>query len=80
MREAREAAKFTQAEVAAELGVSRQVVTKWESGRSAPNPVQVAKLCMLLGVTTDSVLLGMQTDAEQVLRSVLAPRDLADSS
>lgn len=82
MREAREAAKLTQAEVGADLGVSRQVITKWENGTSSPNPVQVVRLCTRYGVSTDWLLTGTRTvpvEAEPVVKRVLRPRDFADS-
>jgi transcriptional regulator with XRE-family HTH domain len=82
MREARDASKLTQAEVAAELCLSRQVITKWESGRSAPNPVQLLRLCTLYGVSADWMLAGVRTvpaEVDPLLKGILQPRDFADS-
>jgi transcriptional regulator with XRE-family HTH domain len=82
MREAREAMALTQAGAAAELGVSRQVITKWENGHSAPNPVQLLRLCTLYGVSADWMLAGVRTvpaEVDPLLKGILQPRDFADS-
>lgn len=50
LRDAREQADFTQAEVAEHLSVSQQTVSRWESGRSRPREEKVTRLAELLGV------------------------------
>ena len=39
------------------LGVSRQAVSKWETGESLPDVDKVVRLSQILGVTTDHLLL-----------------------
>ncbi len=39
---------LTQAQVAGQIGVTRQTVLKWESGESAPAPEKLTRLCALL--------------------------------
>ena len=54
----RKAAGLSQEALAAQLGVSRQAVSKWESGQTVPDAVTVARLCDALHVPAGYVLLG----------------------
>ncbi|WP_434447640.1 helix-turn-helix domain-containing protein [Lentzea sp. E54] len=47
----RKAAGFTQESLAAEVGADRSAVWRWESGRSAPEPLTQPRLARALGVT-----------------------------
>ena len=47
---------MTQEFVAGELGVSRQAVSKWESGASDPSTSNLLALCKLFGVSADELL------------------------
>lgn len=55
--------RITQDEVAERLGVSRQAVSKWETGASMPEVGQLLALSELYGVTVNDILRG---DAEAV--------------
>lgn len=48
---------FSQEQAAERLDVSRQAVSKWESGQSVPDPDKLVALSRLYGVTTDYLLL-----------------------
>ena len=50
IREIRRSRKLSQEYVAEQLGVSRQAVSKWESGQSQPNANNLAELAKLLDV------------------------------
>lgn len=80
---AREAAKFTQVEVAKEMKVSRQTVSRWESGHSSPTLEQFADLCVLYGVTCYYVLRGTAESAgciyNRVVRAESAPQTGAEA-
>ena len=52
--------KMTQEFVAESLGVSRQAVSKWESGQTTPDAATIAALCEKLHVSADYVLLGKE--------------------
>ena len=54
--ERRRAAGLTQEDVASRLGVSRQTVGKWESGRATPELEKLIALCDLLGCTLDELV------------------------
>lgn len=51
----RKARGITQEELAAQLNVSRQAVSKWETGESLPDLYKLAALADALGVTTDAL-------------------------
>ena len=57
----RQHAGLTQEQVAEALDVSRQAVTKWENGKSAPSTEKLFKLAELFGTTVDMLL----TDEEK---------------
>lgn len=52
--------KFSQEDIADKLGVSRQAVSKWESGQGKPEINNIIKLAEIYGVTTDYLLLGKE--------------------
>ena len=56
IREARLRAHLSQEKVAELIGVSRQAVTKWESGQSAPSTDNLFKLAEVLGTTVDLLI------------------------
>ncbi len=57
---ARKAASLTQEALGEKLGVSRQAVSKWESGQAVPDLDTVAKLCLALGFSADYLLFGRE--------------------
>lgn len=56
LRQQRVAHKMTQEFVAASLGVSRQAVSKWESGASVPSTANLMALASLYGVAANELL------------------------
>lgn len=51
---------MTQEFVAGELGVSRQAVSKWESGASDPSTSNLLALARLFGVSAEELLRGVE--------------------
>lgn len=49
-------AKLTQEQLAEELNVSRQAVTKWESGQALPDIQNLKELAIFFGLTVDELL------------------------
>lgn len=47
---------YSQEDLANELGISRQSVSKWESGNSIPDLDKIVKMSSLFGVSTDYLL------------------------
>lgn len=52
----RKRAKLSQEELAAQVGVSRQAVSKWELGEATPEVEKLLALARAFGVTTDELL------------------------
>ena len=48
--------KLSQEELAAQVGVSRQAVSKWELGETSPDINKLLSLARVFGVTTDHLL------------------------
>ena len=57
---------MTQEALAAEMGVSAQAVSKWETDASCPDISALPQLCKILGITTDELLTG-KSDEVKVL-------------
>lgn len=57
MKAARVAAGFTQDELADKMGVSRQTVIDWESGKRKIKPVYLYMFCGVTGFSEDDILL-----------------------
>jgi len=52
----RKAAGLSQEQLAEQIGVSRQTVSKWETGQSAPELEKLLALSQIFGVSTDTLL------------------------
>ena len=59
---------ISQEELADKVGVSRQAVSKWESGQSAPDLEKIIIMSECFGVTTDYILKGIETATEPKLQ------------
>ncbi|MBR5311321.1 MAG: helix-turn-helix transcriptional regulator [Clostridia bacterium] len=71
IRKLRKERNFTQEELAEQLNISAQAVSKWENGTSLPDISQVVPLASVFGVTAD-VLFGIEgtNAAEEAYRIV----------
>lgn len=56
LRRYRQSNELTQAELCEVLCVDRTTYTKWESGDTLPNPVQLTKLSKFYGVSIDDLI------------------------
>lgn len=84
IREQRKSAGFSQEKLAERMEISRQAVTKWESGQSAPSSDNLFKLAEVLGCPVSALLdngeTGGRSPAEEVyyrLKLERIERDLA---
>ena len=69
----RRAAKLSQEELAAMVGVSRQAVSKWELGDATPEVDKLLALARAFGVTTDELLDGGEPSRDR--QGADAPRE-----
>lgn len=58
----RKAAGLTQEQLGELVGVTRQAVSKWESGQTVPDTITMGRLCLALHVSADYVLLGKEPE------------------
>ena len=56
---------ISQEELANALDVSRQTVSKWETGESMPDFNKIQPICDYFGITTDELITGSQNIVEQ---------------
>ena len=71
----RKAAGLSQEALAAQLGVSRQAVSKWERSESSPDTDNLIALAALYGVSLDELLYGEATDISDDPHADDAKRD-----
>lgn len=63
--EYRKAHGYSQEELAAKIGVSRQAISKWERSESSPDTDNLIALAQLYGVSLDTLLMGDEEPAKQ---------------
>ena len=56
---------LSQEQLAAELDVSRQAISKWECGDSTPDLDKLRTICTYFGVTTDYLIWEHEEDVPQ---------------
>ena len=54
-------AGISQEQLAEKLGVSRQAVSRWESGETTPDMANIIGLCNIFGVSADHLIRGGET-------------------
>lgn len=72
---------LSQEELANVLGVSRQTISKWETGESTPDFDKIIPLCDFYGITSDELLSGKKNivEAKEVTRENNFARNIAIS-
>ena len=60
LQELRKKEGYSQEQVAEMLGLSRQAISKWESGQGKPEIDNIIKLTEIYHVSADSILLGTE--------------------
>ena len=64
--QARRKTGYSQEEVAAKIGVSRQTISKWETNETIPDIFQSKKMALMYGIALDD-----EQDAFLVLKDIL---------
>lgn len=65
---------LSQEEVAEKLGVSRQTISKWETGETVPDIRQAKKLAVLYGLSLDA-LVAFDVEVEEIQNAIVQTRD-----
>lgn len=60
LQELRKQSGYSQEQVAEMLGLSRQAISKWESGQGKPEIDNIVKLTEIYNVSADYILLGTE--------------------
>lgn len=76
---ARRAAGMSQEQLGEALGVSRQAVSKWESGQTKPDLEAVGKMCELFHLSADYLLLGKEDKKDDGSSAQAQPQSQAQS-
>lgn len=63
LAELRKNANLSQEKLAEKLNISRQAVSKWESGTTSPDLNNLISLGEIYGVSTDYILLGQSSES-----------------
>lgn len=67
LNNAMEQAGFSQASLAKDLGVTREAVSKWLSGKKFPRPDKLLRLALTLGLRLDELVVRQPDPAEPVI-------------
>lgn len=78
LQELRREKGLSQEALAERLGVTRQAVSKWETGESLPDVYRLAQLSELFGVTTDYLIKGVPPETAPPANP--GPEDAAPSA
>lgn len=54
---ARVNAGFTQTDVAAKMGISKQTIVNWEKGKIIPKPAQMEMMCKIYNISLDNIFM-----------------------
>jgi len=68
MEAARVNAKMTQADVAKEMGVSRQTIINWEKGKASPGIPEIEKLSRLYQMPQDFFIIPVKSTKSRAVR------------
>ena len=62
LQDLRKKAGYSQEQLAELLGISRQAVSKWESGQGNPDIDNIIKLTKIYQISADYILLGLERE------------------
>lgn len=62
---------ISQSEIAKQMGVSRQAVSKWEQGTSSPDTERLIQLAKLLGTEVEYLATGIKPEPASVVLNVV---------
>ncbi len=75
LQDLRKKAGYSQEQLAELLGISRQAISKWESGQGNPDIENIVKLTKIYQVSADYILLGREDNpSPQTEQTPLPPK------
>ncbi len=63
---------LSQEEVAEKLNVTRQTISKWETGESKPDFDKIVPICNLFEITTEELLSGKQAEKKENIKETIS--------
>lgn len=75
IREAREALKLSQKEIAARLGMDPSQYSKIEKGKVMPTILQIIEICKIVKTTSDWLILGEENKVIQAPEDITSYKD-----
>ena len=75
LQELRKEAGYSQEQLAEMLGVSRQSVSKWESGQTNPDINNIGRLSEIYGRSTDYIIFGEEPEPKVVYQEKIVYQD-----
>lgn len=72
LQELRKSYHMSQEQLAEKLDVSRQAISKWESGQANPDINNIMKLSNIYGVSTDYILTGKEPEKQIIYKEQLS--------
>ncbi len=73
LQDLRKKAGYSQEQLAELLGISRQAISKWESGQGNPDIDNIIKLTKIYQVSTDYILLGHKDEPGKQTEPIQTP-------
>lgn len=80
LKKLRQEKNISQEELAQQLFISRQAISKWENGDATPDLENLAKLAELLSVTIDELVTGKEPVVEKIEKPMNAWEFLNEES
>ncbi|MCO7127659.1 helix-turn-helix domain-containing protein [Sporolactobacillus shoreicorticis] len=68
IKEARERSNWSQDELAEKMNISRQAISKWETGKSYPDIEKILKLSDIFNLSLDELVKGDKTFQENLIK------------
>jgi transcriptional regulator with XRE-family HTH domain len=68
IKEARERQNLSQDELAERMDISRQAISKWETGKSYPDIEKILKLSDIFNLSLDELVKGDKTFQENLIK------------
>lgn len=75
LQELRKSHNLSQEQLAEQLDVSRQAISKWEGGQANPDVNNILKLSKIYEVSTDYILTGRETDNQIVYKETIVYKE-----